>query len=59
MTGIVPTISVQISIGIVRLHSFMLINMLNLCFSKKYLNLSCVFLFWKEDGGGLTKPELT
>ena len=27
-------------------------NMLYLCFSEKYLNLSRVFLFWKEGGGG-------
>ena len=30
----------------------MLINMFYLSFSEKYLNLSRVFLFWKEDGGG-------
>ena len=54
MTGVVPTISVRISVGVVRLHGFVLINMLNLCFSEKYLNLSRVFLFWKEDGGGGT-----
>ena len=27
-------------------------NMLYLCFSERYLNLSRVFLFWKEGGGG-------
>ena len=31
--------------------------MLNLCFSEKYLNLSRVFLFWKEDGGGGDDPK--
>ena len=36
----------------------MLINMFYLSFSEKYLNLSCVFLFWKEDGGGATKKSL-
>ena len=33
----------------------MLINMFYLSFSEKYLNLSRVFLFWKEDGGGTKK----
>ena len=33
----------------------MLINMFYLSFSEKYLNLSRVFLFWKEGGGDRAK----